>query len=134
MTADIPARALAVFPAGISNGEFGLPADALIAIGRGEGARLWDAAGKEFLDFSMGWGSALVGHACPEVVEAVVRQAPLGANFAYLNEQALALAEEIARISPASELLRFCASGTEATMYCQRLARAFTGRPKILKF
>jgi glutamate-1-semialdehyde 2,1-aminomutase len=131
---NIAARALAAFPAGISNGEFGLPSDALVAIERGEGARLWDTGGKEYLDFSIGWGSALVGHACPEVVEAVVRQAPLGSNFAYLNENTLKLAEEIKRIAPAAEQLRFCASGTEATMYCARLARAFSGKPKLLKF
>jgi glutamate-1-semialdehyde 2,1-aminomutase len=127
-------RLLDVFPAGISNGEFGLPPDLLMVIARGEGCRLWYTEGREFLDFSMGWGSALVGHARPEVAEAVREQAPLGANFAYLNRNALELAEEIRRISPAARRLRFCASGTEATMYCQRLARAFTGRPKILKF
>jgi glutamate-1-semialdehyde 2,1-aminomutase len=66
--------------------------------------------------------------------EAVTRQAPLGSNFAYVSENSLLLAEEIVRLSPACDALRFCASGTEATMYCQRLARAFTGRPKILKF
>src|SRR5208282_3992050 len=134
MPSDIGSRALAVFPAGVSNGEFGLPEEAIVAIARGNGARLWDHAGREYLDFSMGWGSALVGHACPEVVAAVVRQAPLGSNFAYLNGEVLALAEEIQRVSPAAERLRFCASGTEANMYCQRLARAFTGKPKILKF
>ncbi len=128
------AHLLDVFPAGISNGEFGLPPDLLMVIERGEGCRLWDVDGREFLDFSMGWGSALVGHACPEVVEAVQTQAPLGANFAYLNRNALELAEEIRRVSPAARRVRFCASGTEATMYCQRLARAFTGRPKVLKF
>ncbi|MDH3792174.1 MAG: aminotransferase class III-fold pyridoxal phosphate-dependent enzyme [Rhodospirillales bacterium] len=128
------ARLLDIFPAGIANGEFGLPPDLLMVIARGEGCRLWDTDGREFLDFSMGWGSALVGHARPEVVEAVQTQAPLGANFAYLNRNALALAEEIRRVSPAARRLRFCASGTEATMYCQRLARAFTGRPKVLKF
>ncbi len=127
-------RALAVFPAGISNGEFGLPAEELVVMGRGEGCRLWDTNGRKFLDFSMGWGSSLVGHARPEVVEAVKAQAALGSNFAYLNDHALALAEELARLSPAVDRLRFCASGTEATMYCQRLARAFTGRDKILKF
>jgi glutamate-1-semialdehyde 2,1-aminomutase len=105
-----------------------------MVIERGEGCRLWDTRGRELLDFSMGWGSALVGHARPEVVAALRAQAPLGANFAYLNRDALELAEEIRRISPAAERLRFCASGTEATMYCQRLARAFTGRPTILKF
>ncbi len=128
-----PQRAQAVFPAG-SHGEFNLPPELAIVIARGEGCRLWDSAGREFLDFSMGWGSVLVGHARPEIVEAVTAQAARGANFAYVTEPSLALAEEILRISPASERLRFCASGTEATMYCQRLARAVTGRPKILKF
>lgn len=130
----VQSRALRVFPGGISNGEFGLPSDALLAIRGGSGCRLWDTAGRELLDFSMGWGSCLVGHACPEVVEAVRTQAGRGSNFAYLNEPVLELAEEIGRISPAAQQLRFCASGTEATMYCQQLARAFTGRPKILKF
>jgi len=68
------------------------------------------------------------------VVEAVTTQAALGSNFAYVNENSLLLAEEIIRLSPACDALRFCASGTEATMYCQRLARAATGRPLILKF
>ena len=92
-----------------------------------------DTTGTTFLDISIGWGSVLVGHARPEVTEAVTRQAALGANFACVNENSLALAEEICRLSPACERLRFCASGTEATMYCQRLARAATGRRKILK-
>ncbi|MFQ5774608.1 MAG: aspartate aminotransferase family protein [Kiloniellaceae bacterium] len=127
-------RALGVFPAGISNGEFDLPADRLVVVARGEGCRLWDTQGKEYLDFSMAWGSCLVGHARAEIVEAVRRQAPRGSNFAYLNTHALALAEEIQRAGPAAERLRFCASGTEANMYCQRLARAFAGKPKLLKF
>jgi glutamate-1-semialdehyde 2,1-aminomutase len=126
-------RSLAIFPAG-SNGEFDLPPELAMVIARGAGCELWDSAGRRFLDFSMGWGSVLVGHARPEVVEAVMAQAPRGSNFAYVTEASLALAEEIARVSPACDELRFCASGTEATMYCQRLARAFTGKPKILKF
>jgi len=128
------ARALAAFPGGISNGEFGLPSDLLPVMTRAEGCRLWDGDGQEYLDFSMGWGSCLVGHARPEVVEAVRCQAPRGSNFAYLNDQVLDLAEEVIRLSPAADQVRFCASGTEATMYCQRLARAATGKPKILKF
>jgi glutamate-1-semialdehyde 2,1-aminomutase len=127
-------RALAAFPAGTANGEYGLPPDRVFVMARGAGARVWDTAGREYLDFSLGWGSGLVGHARPEVVDAVSRQAPLGSNFAYLNDQALALAEEIRRVSPAAERLRFCASGTEATMYCQRLARAVTGKRRVLKF
>ncbi len=126
-------RSLQIFPAG-SNGEFNLPPELAMVISHGAGCRLWDTDGREYLDFSMGWGSALVGHARPEVTEAVTRQAALGANFAYVSENALVLAEEIARASPACERLRFCASGTEAAMYCLRLARAHTGRPKVLKF
>ena len=126
-------RSLAVFPAG-SNGEFNLPPDLAMVIARGEGCTLWDTDGRAYLDFSMGWGSALVGHARPEVARAVSRQAALGANFAYVTENALLLAEEIVRVSPACERIRFCASGTEAAMYCLRLARAFTGRAKVVKF
>lgn len=126
-------RSRAVFPAG-SNGEFNLPPDLSMVIARGEGCRLWDTDGRAFLDFSIGWGSALVGHAHPEISDAVVRRAPRGANFAYVTDASLALAEEILRISPACERLRFCASGTEATMYCLRLARAYSRRPKVLKF
>jgi glutamate-1-semialdehyde 2,1-aminomutase len=130
---DLSDRSLAVFPAG-SNGEFNLPPELAMVIAGGAGAELWDTAGRRFLDFSMGWGSALVGHARAEVTEAVQRQAALGANFAYVNEQSLALAEEIQRLAPAAERVRFCASGTEATMYALRLARAHTGRPMLLKF
>ena len=127
-------RALAVFPSGVSNGEFGLPPERLVVMERGEGCRLWDTTGCEWIDFSLGWGSVLVGHARPEVAAAVATQVPLGSNFAYLNTHALAVAEEIRRACPATERLRFCASGTEATMYCERLARAWTGRERIVKF
>lgn len=129
----IQQRSLNVFPAG-SNGEFNLPDQMAVVISHGEGSKLWDAEGKEYLDFSMGWGSVLVGHARTEVVEAVRSQAADGSNFAYVNEQSLALGEELVRVSPACDAVRFCASGTEATMYCMRLARAHTGRSKILKF
>lgn len=129
-----PKSAHDVFTAGISNGEYGLDPEDVVVMERGEGARLWDVSGNAYLDFSMAWGSCLVGHARPEVVEAVTAQAPNGSNFAYLNSHVLALGEEIQRISPAAERLRFCASGTEATMYCQRVARGYTGRNKVLKF
>ncbi|HMO83639.1 MAG TPA: aminotransferase class III-fold pyridoxal phosphate-dependent enzyme [Lacipirellulaceae bacterium] len=100
----------------------------------GRGSRIWTSDGREMLDFSMGWGSALPGHARREIAEAVTEQVRQGANFAYVTEQSLALAEEIIRLSPACEAVRFCASGTEATMYCLRLARAATRRTKVLKF
>lgn len=126
-------RSLNVFPAG-SNGEFNLPAGLAQVIARGKGCEVWTSDGRRMLDFSMGWGSALAGHARPEITEAVTEQVARGANFAYVTDQSLALAEELVRLSPACEAVRFCASGTEATMYCLRLARAFTGRPKVLKF
>jgi glutamate-1-semialdehyde 2,1-aminomutase len=126
-------RSLAVFPAGC-NGEFNLPPRLARVIARGAGAELWTSDGERMLDFSMGWGSVLPGHAHPAIVDAVSRQVAGGSNFAYVTEASLQLAEEIASISPACDQVRFSASGTEATMYCLRLARAFTGRPKILKF
>ncbi len=86
------ARSLAAFPAG-SNGEFDLPEELAIVIDRGKGCELWDDRGRRFLDFSMGWGSVLVGHAHPAVVEAVQRRALKGSNFAYVTEDALQLAE-----------------------------------------
>ena len=109
-------RSLRVFPAG-SIGEFNLPPELCTVVSRGDGCEVEDTSGATYLDFSMGWDSVLVGHARSEV-----------------TENSLALAEEICRVSPACERLRFCASGTEATMYCQRLARAATGRRMILKF
>lgn len=127
------ARALSVFPAG-SPGEYNLPPDLVTVLARGEGAAVWDTQGRRFLDFTMGWGSVLLGHAHPAVVDAVRRRAGLGSNFAYLSEPALELAEEIVRAVPCAERVRFCASGTEATAYTVRLARAYTGRAKVLKF
>jgi glutamate-1-semialdehyde 2,1-aminomutase len=126
-------RSLAIFPAG-SNGEYNLPPELATVIAGAKGAEVWDTTGKRYLDFTMAFGSALVGHARAEVTEAAVRQAALGANLSYITDVSLALAEEIVRLSPACERIRFCTSGTEATLYCVRLARGFTGRDKILKF
>ncbi len=126
-------RALALFPAG-SNGEYGIPPELVPVIERGQGCRVWDTDGREFLDMTMAWGAALVGHAHPKVVEAATRQAALGANFAAVNRRSVELAERIAALSPCAERIRFVASGTEATMLCLRVAQAATGRPKVLKF
>jgi glutamate-1-semialdehyde 2,1-aminomutase len=126
-------RSLAVFPAG-SLGEYNLPPELAVVLTRGEGAAVWDSEGRAFTDFTMGWGSVLLGHAHPAVVEAVRRRAGLGSNFAYVTEPALELAEELVRALACAERVRFCASGTEAAAYAVRLARAYTGRPKVLKF
>jgi glutamate-1-semialdehyde 2,1-aminomutase len=132
-SAALAGRSAAVFP-GASLGEYNLPADMAVVLARGKGATVWDGAGRRFLDFTMGWGSVLLGHAHPTVVEAVRRQAGLGSNFAYVSTPALELAEELRRAVPCAERLRFCASGTEATAYVVRLARASTGRSRLLKF
>jgi len=126
-------RSLALFPAG-SLGEYNLPPELVRVLVRGQGTTVWDTEGRRYTDFTMGWGSVLLGHAHPAVTEAVRRQAGLGSNFAYVTEPALELAEELVRAVPCAKRVRFCASGTEATAYAVRLARAFTGRPKVLKF
>jgi len=126
-------RALAALPAG-SNGEFGIPSELVPVIERGSGPRVWDTEGREFLDFTMAWGAALVGHAHPKVIEAATAAARDGANFAAINRRAVELAERIMAISPCAERIRFVASGTEATMLCLRVANAATGRPKVLRF
>jgi glutamate-1-semialdehyde 2,1-aminomutase len=126
-------RALARFPAG-SNGEYGIPAELVPVLQRGSGCRVWDTEGREFLDMTMAWGAALVGHAHPKIIEAATRQARDGANFAAVNARAVELAERIQSLSPCAEQIRFVASGTEATMLCLRIAQGATGRPKVLKF
>ncbi|MBX7074960.1 MAG: aminotransferase class III-fold pyridoxal phosphate-dependent enzyme [Pirellulales bacterium] len=124
---------LDLFP-GASNGEFGLPRELVPVLERGAGCRVWDTAGREYLDMTMAWGAALVGHAHPKVVEAATAQARLGANFAAVNQRSIELAERLAQISPCIERVRLVASGSEATLLCVRVARAATGRPKVLKF
>ncbi|MEQ8848036.1 aspartate aminotransferase family protein [Botrimarina sp.] len=126
-------RAHASLPAG-GNGEFDLPDDLTTVVESGKGCRLRTADGREMLDFSMGWGSVLVGHADPRIAEPVARRLARGANFATVTDASLELAERLIQISPACERVRFCASGTEATMYCLRLARAFTGKQRVLRF
>ncbi|MBN9689926.1 MAG: aminotransferase class III-fold pyridoxal phosphate-dependent enzyme [Verrucomicrobia bacterium] len=127
------ARALAVFPAG-SNGEFGIPAELIPVLERGEGGRVWDTEGRQFLDYTMAWGSALVGHGHPKIREAVTRALPDGYNFAGIHRRSVELAERLQDLIPCAERVRFVASGTEATMMCLRVAQAATGRPKVLKF
>jgi len=126
-------RALQFFPGG-SNGEYGIPEGDAPVLERGQGCRVWDTGGREYLDMTMAWGAALVGHAHPKVLEAATATASKGANFAAVNRPMVELAERIADLSPCVERIRFVASGTEATMLCLRTARAATGRPKILKF
>src|SRR4030095_10333744 len=100
-------RAWDLFPPG-SPGEYNLPRELSVVLARGERATVWDTDGRAFIDFTMGWGSVILGHAHPAVVEAVRRRVALGSNFAYLTDASLELAEELARAVPCAERLRFC--------------------------
>ncbi|MEL6887120.1 MAG: aminotransferase class III-fold pyridoxal phosphate-dependent enzyme [Pseudomonadota bacterium] len=127
--ADWMARARRVLPAG-GFGNF----DPGIIIARGEGSRVWDEDGTEYIDYLIGSGPMLLGHGHPEVMEAVLEQLPHGMTFFANNAKGIALAEAIVDAVPCCEQVRFVASGGEADMYAIRLARAYTGRERILKF
>jgi len=126
-------RSFDVFPGG-SLGEFNLPRELSTVLSHGKGSRIYDVFGNEYIDYSLAWGSAILGHCHPKIAQAVKRQVERAFNFSYVTEQALELAEEIRRVIPCAEKVRFAASGTEATMYTIKLAKAYTGRSKILKF
>jgi len=129
-------RARARIPGGVNS-----PVRAFGAVGgtprffeRGQGAWLWDVDGNRYVDLVLSWGPLIVGHAHPSVVEAVQAAAARGTSFGAPTEAEVELAEEVARRVPAVEKLRMVNSGTEATMSAVRLARAATGRVRIVKF
>ena len=109
-----------------------VPAGMIIRNGRG--SRIWDVSGNEYIDYLLGSGPMIVGHAHPEVDDAVRNQLGNGSTFFGVNELMVLLAEQIANAVPCADKVRFCSTGTEATMYAMRAARAFRGRDKILKF
>jgi glutamate-1-semialdehyde 2,1-aminomutase len=129
-------RAEAVIPGGVNS-----PVRAFRAVGgdppfitRGEGARIWDADDNEFIDYVGSWGPLILGHAAPEVVEAVIEAARRGTSFGASTPAEIDLAEAVLEAYPSMEKVRFVSSGTEATMSAIRLARAFTQRKYIVKF
>ncbi|MGH3548668.1 MAG: glutamate-1-semialdehyde 2,1-aminomutase [Pseudonocardiaceae bacterium] len=129
-------RASAVIPGGVNS-----PVRAYRAVGgtprfaaSGAGPYLTDVDGREYVDLVNSWGALLLGHAHPAVVDAVAAAAARGTSFGAPTEGEVLLAEEIAARVPAVERLRLVNSGTEATMSAVRLARAHTGRPKVVKF
>ncbi|TQV71712.1 glutamate-1-semialdehyde-2,1-aminomutase [Exilibacterium tricleocarpae] len=103
-------------------------------IERAQGAYVYDADAKRYIDYVLSWGPMILGHAHPEVVAAVVEKARQGLSFGAPTEIETALAGKICAIVPGMDLVRFVNSGTEATMSAIRLARGFTGRDKIIKF
>jgi glutamate-1-semialdehyde 2,1-aminomutase len=105
-----------------------------VILSRGSGSRVWDADDREYIDYVLGSGPMLLGHSHPDVVQAVREQLAAGTTFFAINERAILLAEEIVAAMPSAEKVRFTSTGTEATLYALRVARAATGREKILKF
>ncbi len=113
------------FGAGVDAPEF--------IIDRAEGAYAWTTDGDRLLDMVLGFGCTIVGHSHPEVVEAVARRLPMGANYAHLSPPAIELAARLTDIVPCAQRVRFFNSGTEAWTIALRLVRALTGRDRILK-
>ncbi|SIR23492.1 glutamate-1-semialdehyde 2,1-aminomutase [Aromatoleum tolulyticum] len=103
-------------------------------IERAQGARVWDADGKDYIDYVGSWGPAITGHADPAIVEAVREAALRGLSFGAPTEGEVEMAELICELMPSIEMVRLVSSGTEATMSAIRLARGFTGRDGIIKF
>ena len=126
---EIVSRASSVLPAA-SFGNF----DANVIIREGKGSRIWDEDGTEYIDYLIGSGPMILGHCHPEVLEAVQEQVAKGFTFFTNNARGIELAEEICNAVACADQIRFASTGTEADMYAMRLARAHTGRDKILKF
>jgi glutamate-1-semialdehyde 2,1-aminomutase len=135
-SAELYLRARKVLPGGVNS-----PVRAMRAIGRdplfvahGEGAELVDVDGHRYVDWVCSWGPLIHGHAHPEIVRAVERATRAGTSFGAPTVGEVDLAEEVGRRMPGVEMLRMASSGTEAVMSALRLARAVTGREKVLKF
>ncbi|MBX6753950.1 MAG: aspartate aminotransferase family protein [Thermorudis peleae] len=126
-------RAVRDFPSGVTHDARYLRPFPLY-VERASGPKKWDVDGNELIDYAMGHGALLLGHAHPAIVEAVTAQVQRGTHYGAGHELELEWAERIRSLMPSCERVKFTASGTEATLLAMRLARAFTGRQKILKF
>lgn len=101
---------------------------------KAQGAYVWDADGKQYIDYVQSWGPMVLGHAHPDVINTVIETAKFGLSFGAPTERETTLAEKLCALMPGMDMVRFVSSGTEATMSAIRLARAFTSRDKIIKF
>jgi len=135
-SAELYGRALALIPGGVNS-----PVRAMRSIGRdpvfiasGQGARLADVDGNEYIDWVSSWGPLILGHADPDVVGAVTAAAERGTSYGAPTEGEVLLAAEIVERLPSVQMVRMTSSGTEASMSAIRLARAVSGREKLLKF
>ncbi|MEZ4664980.1 MAG: aminotransferase class III-fold pyridoxal phosphate-dependent enzyme, partial [Caldilineaceae bacterium] len=120
--------------AGGTLGAFHLPPDVAMVFASAQGTKMFDSDGKEYIDFLMGSGPMILGHCHPAVVEAVQAQTRKGTTYFTLNQPIIELAEKIVEAAPCGEKIRFVTTGSEAVSFAVRMARAFTGRSKILRF
>ena len=123
-----------LFPSGGAGHDGYVAAPFPISIARGQGSRKWDVDGNEYIDFGMGSASLLLGHAHPSVVEALIQAAPTGSHFGAPVESMLEWGERITSLIPCADKVRFVGSGAESTMLSMRIARAFTGKEKIIRW
>jgi len=126
-------RAEACMPGG-NLGAMTLPKDLRMVMVRGEGSKIYDADGKEYIDYVLGSGPLILGHSHPAVVGAVREQLEKGSTFYALNEPAIRFAEVLTKAAPCGEAVRFQTTGSDAVFAALRLARAHTGRCMVLKF
>ncbi len=131
---ELYARALKVFPSGVTHDHRYFGAMEPVYIDRAQGSRKWDVDGHEYIDYWMGHGALLLGHGHPDIIEAVQLQMNRGTHYGGSHALEVEWGELIQRIVPSAERIKFTGSGTEATMMAVRLARAYTGRQKFLKF
>jgi glutamate-1-semialdehyde 2,1-aminomutase len=131
--AELFERARALIPGGTVNSAV-MPAGLEFLVERGAGAHLLDVDGRSFVDFVLGGGPLVLGHAHPSLLDAVRRAVEQGGHHYAVHRRAVELAERIVRYVPSAEMVRFTGSGSEATFHALRLARAATGRPGIVKF
>ena len=119
---------------GGTGGNLSLPKELDFLASHGKGSRIFDVSGNEYVDWLMGSGPMVLGHAHPAVTEAVIQAVEGGSTFFATNYKAVELAEEMVNAVPCAEQVRFTTSGTDACFQAMRAARAFTGKEKILKF
>jgi glutamate-1-semialdehyde 2,1-aminomutase len=132
-SARLAAEAAAVFPSGVTHdGRYLQPYP--IYVERAAGSRKWDVDGHEYVDYAGGHGALLLGHNHPHVTQAVRQQLERGTHYGSCNELEIRWGQAVQRLVPSAERVRFTSSGTEATMLALRLARAYTGRQKIMHF
>ncbi len=122
------------FPSGVGGHDMYATEPFPIVIARGQGPRKWDVDGNEYIDFGMGSASLLLGHSHPEVVEALVKAAPAGSHYGAPVEAVLEWGERVHNLIPCADKIRFVGSGAESTMLAMRIARAHTGKNKIIRW